>query len=152
MLSVEQIKNNKGSFTRRILEALPDWFGIPDAVEDFVRTAEELTVFGCYEQGAPAGVISIKRHFPQTHEVHVLAVKRHLHGQGLGRALIECSAQWSKKQGASLLTVKTLGPSHSDPNYAGTRLFFEALRFMPLEEFKTLWQSGEPCLIMARVL
>ena len=152
MLPVEQIKSDKGPFTRHMLEALPDWFGIPSSADIFVKAAQELAVFGAYEQGVPAGVISIKRHFPQTFEVHVLGVKRHLHGRGIGRTLIEHSARWSKEKGALLLTVKTLGPSHSDPCYAGTRLFYEAVGFAPVEEFKTLWQSGHPCLLMVRVL
>jgi hypothetical protein len=47
------------------------------------------------------------------------------------------------------LTVKTLSPSRPDPNYAGTRRFYEAVGFLPIEEFPTLWGANNPCLFHA---
>lgn len=58
-------------------------------------------------------------------------------------------AQLSRTDG---LTVKTLAPSHPDPHYAATRSFYEAMNFLPIELFPTLWGPANPCLLMARVI
>ena len=49
------------------------------------------------------------------------------------------------------MQVKTLGPSKPDRRYAGTRRFYEALGFRPLEE-TALWGPENPCLIMVKRL
>ena len=51
----------------------------------------------------------------------------------------------------TLLSVKTLGPSRPDAGYAGTRRFYGALGFQPVEELLDLW-PGNPCLIMVKPL
>ena len=50
------------------------------------------------------------------------------------------------------LSVKTLASEHPDLNYAMTRRFYEAAGFIPLEVFPTLWEEGNPCLLMIRPL
>ncbi len=47
--------------------------------------------------------------------------------------------------------MKTLGPSRPDPNYARTRLFYEACGFQPVEELHGLW-GDTPCLLMLKTL
>ena len=71
-------------------------------------------------------------------ELYVLGVKRTWHRRGVGRILIEAAAKRAVLQGARLLTVKTLASSNPDPNYAMTRHFYEAMGFLPIEEFPTL--------------
>ena len=44
--------------------------------------------------------------------------------------------------------MKSLTTSNDDPNYARTRLFYEAIGFLPIEEFPTLWGPENPCLLM----
>ena len=51
--------------------------------------------------------------------------------------------------GVTLMSVKTLGPSHPDPGYALTRRFYAALGYQPVEELLDLW-PGNPCLIMVK--
>lgn len=51
----------------------------------------------------------------------------------------------------TLLSVKTLGPSHPDAGYALTRLFYDAAGFRPVEELLDLW-PGNPCLLMVKPL
>jgi GNAT superfamily N-acetyltransferase len=79
-----------------------------------------------------------------------MGVKRSWHRRGVGRALIEAAAQLAESQGVRFLTVKTLSPSNDDPNYARTRLFYEAVGFVPIEEFPTLWGSENPCIFLLR--
>jgi GNAT superfamily N-acetyltransferase len=85
-------------------------------------------------------------------EIYVMGVKRPWHRHGIGRALIEAVVELAIPQGVRFLTVKTLSPSNDDPNYARTRLFYEAVGFLPIEEFPTLWGPENPCIFMLRPL
>ena len=107
----------------------------------------------CFEPaGDVVGFVSVKTHTPAAAEVYVMGIKRAWHRRGIGRALIEAAAQLARCRGAGFLTVKTLSPSNPDPNYAATRLFYEAMGFVPIEEFPTLWNGENPCLLMLRPL
>ena len=77
------------------------------------------------------------------------------------RTRVECGLVWqigdvaycvnlelAISQGARFLTVKSLTTSNDDPNYARTRLFYEAIGFLPIEEFPTLRGPENPCLLM----
>jgi hypothetical protein len=50
------------------------------------------------------------------------------------------------------LTVKPLAASHPDPFYAKTRARYEAIGFVPLKVFPTLWDPGNPCRLMVKAL
>ena len=143
----------RGAICREMLEALPEWFGIPASVDAYVAAADRLPMFACFEPaGDVVGFVSVKTHTPAAAEVYVLGVKRAWHRRGIGRALIQAAAQFAHCRGAWFLTVKTLSPSNPDPNYAATRRFYEAMGFVPIEEFPMLWNSDNPCLLMLRPL
>ena len=106
-------------------------------------------MLACFDPaGDVVGFISVKTHTPVAAEVYVMGVKRPWHRRGIGRALIEGVVQLAMSQGIQFLTVKTLSPLNDDPNYARTRLFYEAVGFLPIEEFPTLWGPENPCLFM----
>jgi ribosomal protein S18 acetylase RimI-like enzyme len=88
------------------------------------------------------GFVSVKTHTDFAAEVYVMGVKRSWHRRGIGRALIEAVVALAISQGVRFLTVKTLSPSNDDPNYARTRLFYEAVGFLPIEEFPMLCRTG----------
>jgi ribosomal protein S18 acetylase RimI-like enzyme len=119
----------------------------------YVSTAGELPMLACIETDAHAfGFVSVKSLTAVAAEIHVIGVKRRWHRRGIGRALIEGAGEIAAAQGARFLTVKTVSPSKDDPNYAATRRFYEAVGFMPIEEFPTLWGADNPCLLMLRPL
>jgi ribosomal protein S18 acetylase RimI-like enzyme len=109
-------------------------------------------MFAAYVEGQSAGFVSLKRHTEFASEVYLLGVKRQFHRQGIGRCIIGAAVNFAARQGASFLTVKTLGPSNPDPNYAATRRFYRAVGFVPIEVFPTLWNANNPCLLMMRQL
>jgi hypothetical protein len=55
-------------------------------------------------------------------------------------------------QDARFLTVKTRSPSAPDPNYAKTHAFYEAVGFLPIEEFPLLWNPENPALMLIKAL
>ena len=135
-----------------LLRSLPAWFGIEEAIVDYVTTAARLPTYLARDAaGTPVGVLLVERHFPAAAEVFLMAVDPSRHRAGIGRALIGVAEDDLLGDGVRLLQVKTLGPSRADPNYARTRLFYEACGFQPLEELHGLWGLN-PCLLMVKAL
>jgi GNAT superfamily N-acetyltransferase len=135
-----------------ILRALPDWFGLEAAILQYASEIDGLPTFLAPQGEEVLGFLSLKQHFPYAAEVYVMGVRAEAHRQGLGRRLMEAAQAWLRGQGVEYLQVKTLGPSNPDPNYAKTRLFYGALGFRPLEEFKQIWDEQNPCLILVKRL
>lgn len=139
--------------TRRILEALPDWFGDPEAVNSYVsETSDEaLESFVAAEGEVVVGIALVHRHFPETAELHLIAVDPTAQGAGVGRLLVDTIVAELQADGCAMLTVHTVGPSFEHAGYAATRAFYRALGFIPLEEHEGLDWSG-PTLILVRPL
>ncbi len=94
--------------------------------------------------------MSLKRHTPRAAEIYVMGVRRELHRQGIGRALVAAAEAWCRESGVEFLHVKTLGSSHHDEGYAATRRFYEAVGFVPVEELTGLWEKGQPTLLLVK--
>lgn len=133
-----------------ILQQLPEWFGLPEAILAYGREVRNLEFLQAGPPERPdAAFAALSRHFPETGEIHVMGVRPGFQGQGLGRMLVEALSERLREGGARYLMVKTLGPSHPDPHYARTRHFYRRLGFVPLEEMKDIWE-GNPCLLMVK--
>lgn len=132
-----------------ILRALPDWFGIESSIVEYVAESAHMPFFSAYDGTDAVGFAALKEHNAHTAEVYVMGVREGLHGQGIGRALLDRCRQHCIARGMRYLTVKTLDESHPDPGYTKTRKFYLAMGFVPLEVFPTLWDPRNPCLFMA---
>jgi ribosomal protein S18 acetylase RimI-like enzyme len=139
-----------GRVTARLLDLLPAWFGIPESNSEYARLAGE--VLPGYVAGDGVGVLLVRRHFPESAEIHLLAVDPACHRQGVGRALVAALVADLVADGCRLLQVKTLGPSHPDEGYARTREFYRAVGFLPVQELTGIWSPDNPCLVMLRPL
>jgi GNAT superfamily N-acetyltransferase len=136
---------------RTLLEALPAWFGIPEANEEYVDAARRMETWTAREDDALVGVVLLERHFDHAAEVHLMAVRPERRGQGIGRAVLDAIEESERARGTRLLEVKTLGPSRPNPEYDETRHFYRAVGFLELEE-TDLWGETNPCLIMVKPL
>ena len=143
---------NKGEACRRVLGELPQWFGNPAALENYVREVEELPAFGSYVQDKLVGFASLMHHTRDHTELHVMGVSPAFHRMGIGRKLVEHLAEAARLYGAVYLSVKTLSSASPDTFYARTRAFYVSCGFTDFEEFPTLWGSHAPCLMMMRLL
>lgn len=150
--TIEEIKERRGEICNSILRSLPLWFGIEQAIVDYSKAVESLPTFVARVNGKLAGFISVEFHNTFTSEIHVMAVREEFHRKGVGQALVHAAEEHSQKQGAEMFMVKTLGPSRPNREYDQTRKFYLALGFRPLQEFKTIWDERNPCLIMAKPL
>ena len=150
IVRVAEIQHGRADRCREVLDDLPEWFGLPDAKAAYIDASSDMPMLGRRHGRELAGFLSLKMHTPFAAEIYVMGVKRRFHRQGIGRALMDAAVQLGAKEGVRFLTVKTLAPSHPDPNYAATRKFYEAVGFLPVEVFPTLWGSSNPCLLMVR--
>ena len=134
----------------RILRALPDWFGLESALQNYAVTIPTLPTFLAKVDDKVIGFLSLKQRNPYSAEIYVMGILPAFHHGGIGRALVENAERYAKSQRIEYLQVKTLGPSNDDPNYAKTRAFYGALGFRPLEEFTQIWDENNPCLVMIK--
>ncbi len=145
-MDIKQIINpaEKQQIARFILESLPDWFGIPEAREDYIATSADQLFFCAYDQDKPVGFLYLKETGKDTVELYVMGVLKEYHRQGIGRALF----QQAKKaaSGYSFLQVKTVQMGCYE-EYDRTNRFYLSLGFKEFEVFPTLWDECNPCQI-----
>ncbi len=134
----------------RILAALPDWFGIPESNEDYLRKLTTLPSWVALRNESVVGAITLETHSPRSHEVYFMAVAPHHHRHGVGTALLDHLESEVRSRGGGWLHVKTLGPSNPDPYYARTRLFYRAKGFESLFESPSIWGSENPTLVLLK--
>lgn len=147
---ITEIQDNKGQICDSILRSLPDWFGIEKAIVDYVKTVERLPTLIAKIDGEVAGFVSVEFHNSYTAEIHVMGVYERYHRHGVGRALINAAENLARKSGAEYLMVKTLGSSANHEPYDRTRQFYSSVGFRPLQEFRTIWDENNPCLVMVK--
>jgi ribosomal protein S18 acetylase RimI-like enzyme len=138
----------RSELCREILDALPGWFGLPDAVDRYVQEVPELPTFAVDRDG----FLSLKEHTDAAAEIYVMGVRPESHRRGIGTALLEAAEAFLRERGIEYLQAKTLGPSHPSEHYAATRAFYAARGFRPLEELTEIWGKDNPCLIMVKRL
>jgi XTP/dITP diphosphohydrolase len=153
----ERDPDAKERICRAVLESLPDWFGIPEAIDQFCREVRDLRMWVARTKDKVgndevAGLVTLLQHFPVTAELHLIAIRAEHHREGLGQQLLAAVEEHLKRKATRVLTVKTLAPSAGDRHYARTHRFYAAEGFVPLEVFPLLWDEENPCLLMAKVL
>lgn len=151
-LQIEPFELSMAEGCGRILEALPEWFGIPDANAEFIRRLPELSTFVALVDDSVVGFIGLEQTYPGAVENHVLAVHPAHRGQGVGTALLRQAQEWCAAHHASYLFVKTLAPAVNYPPYAETRAFYLARGFCPLFETTALWGPENPAVVMVKAL
>lgn len=135
----------------RVLRSLPHWFGIEEAILDYVAKAEVLESFLAVDCGEVIGVALIERHFPESAELTLIAVHASHRGMGAGRALVRAVEDQLRADGCAFLEVHTVGPSYEHEGYAATRAFYRAVGFSPMHEFNGLDWDG-PTVVMIKAL
>lgn len=135
----------------RILRALPTWFGIEESIVEYVATAARLPSYLAVENNTTVGIALVDRHYPESAEIHLIAVHPDRHRTGVGAALIAAITADLAADGARLLQVHTVGPTYPDAGYERTRAFYRAQGFLPLDEIDGLGWHG-PTQILVAVL
>ena len=142
---------DKRRITRQILEALPDWFGIPEAREGYIEKSAEQPFFAAFDGETPVGFLYLVQTGRDTAELYVMGVLREYHRRGVGRALFAAAKRRVRELGYSFLQVKTVQMGKY-PEYDATNRFYLALGFREFEVFPTLWDEWNPCQIYVMAL
>ena len=145
-------ETGSGDLCRAILATLPTWFGVPEANDDYVATAETTPTVVARVDGDDVGLLTWITHTPYAAEVHLMAVRPERHRQGIGRTMLTFLEAHLLATGIEYLQVKTLSEAHPDEGYRLTRAFYGATGFRPLEEHPTLWGPENPALQLIKRL
>ena len=135
-----------------VLRSLPQWFGIEEALRTYAADTARLPTFALCENGVVVAFLSLTQHFPESWEIHCVAVTAHARSRGHGTALLSHAESWIKQQGARYLQVKTVAHTCDSLAYSETRQFYRAMGFTPLEIFPSLWTPQNPALQLVKVL
>lgn len=152
MFTIEEIDSGKDKICESILRALPDWFGIESAIVDYIKAVSTMPMLVAKSGQEIIGFLSLHTHFSQTAEIHVMGVLQPFHRQKVGQQLIVAAQNYLVQKNFRFLTVKTLSESRPNPEYDRTRQFYLKVGFVPVEEFKTLWNEHNPCLFLVKAL
>ena len=123
-----QVENNKEKemISRTILEALPDWFGLPEAREEYIVNSVNQQFFAAVKEGKPIGFLCLKQTGKDTVEVAVMGVLKEFHRHGIGRKLFMKAKEKAIKDGFSFIQVKTVQMGQYD-NYDNTNKFLSLI-------------------------
>ena len=148
-----QVENNKEKemISRTILEALPDWFGLPEAREEYILNSVNQQFFAAVKEEKTIGFLCLKQTGKDTVEVSVMGVLKEFHRHGIGRKLFMKAREKAIKDGFSFIQVKTVQMGQYD-NYDNTNKFYISLGFKEFEIFPTLWDEWNPCQVYVMAL
>lgn len=152
-MKIIEITNDleKKNITRYVLESLPEWFGIPEAREEYIQDSIGKLFFCACVDDTPVGFLYIKQTGKATVELAVVGVLKEYHRKGIGKALFECTKKVICELGYSFIQVKTVQMGKYE-EYDKTNRFYIALGFKEFEIFPTLWDEWNPCQIYVMAL
>lgn len=144
--------NHSQAECEEILRSIPDWFGIEEALLEYVANTKTLPTFVIRDGVQALGFVSLRQHFAQAWEIDCIAIHATARNKGLGTMLLLYAEQWLIAQGAQFLQVKTIAATSPNPHYAQTRAFYERMGFTAIEVFPELWDPQNPCLQMLKAI
>ncbi len=151
MICLIRDTQEKQRIARSILESLSEWFGIPEAREQYIRECADETMLASVENDQPNGFLCLKETGKDTVELAVMGVLKEYHRNGIGRELFEQAKQIAMEQGYSFLQVKTVQMGRYE-EYDNTNRFYLSLGFKEFEVIPTLWGETNPCQIYVMAL
>lgn len=98
----------KQDITRFILEALPEWFGISEARENYIKESAKCPFIAAYDKNHPVGFVYLKETGRDTVELFVMGVLKKYHRQGVGKTLVLKAKEIATEKGYTFLQVKTV--------------------------------------------
>lgn len=152
MFTIKLINNpdDKAQITEKILRKLPEWFGIEEAILNYIEASRDKVFYAAYDGDEEIGFFYLQSHNLHTAELYVIGLLEQYHRHGIGRNLILKAEQYLRANNYRFLMVKTLGESRQNEHYDRTRQFYQSIGFYPLEEFTEIWGKENPCLIMVK--
>ena len=100
-MTVNQIFDDreKRQIARHVLELLTEWFGIPEAREDYIEKSAGQLFFATIDGSSHVGFLYLKESGKDTVELYVMGVLKEYHRRGIGRRLFEAAKSAASKNG-----------------------------------------------------
>ncbi|WP_354094031.1 GNAT family N-acetyltransferase [Clostridium gasigenes] len=95
ILTIED-KYQKELIVRGILSKLPDWFGLTESIEEYVKCSKEMPLWADIEDKQVRGFITLKETSPFTVELYVMGVLKEFHRNKIGNDLFKTCYEYSK--------------------------------------------------------
>ncbi len=145
---IVEIKNSKEkqAISRKVLEALTDWFEVEESREEYISGCVDWTFFAAKEEGEDVGFLCLKETGKATVELAVMGVLKEHHRNGVGRQLVERAKETARLQGYEFMQVKTVKMGVYE-DYDRTNLFYISCGFKEFEVLPLLWDEANPCQI-----
>ena len=139
-------KEKKEYICMEILEALTEWFEIPESRVSYAKESRELPFWADVENDITRGFIVMKETSDYAVEICVMGVRKEYHHLGIGSKLFEAFYQYAKENGYEFIRVKTVRKGMY-PDYDLTNAFYQRVGFRELECMETLWDEANPCQV-----
>lgn len=144
-------KKEKERIAREVLNDLPEWFGIPESTENYIKESQAKPFLASFYKDELVGFIVLSASSPDCAEIFVIGVKKKFHHHGAGRELNNAYEDLAKSLGYTYTQVKTVQSGHYD-EYDITNKFYKAVGYKELEVFPDLWDESNPCQIYVKYL
>ncbi len=144
-------KKEKTIISRRILEALREWFEVDESREKYITESAEQLFWAVKENNEYIGFLCLKETGKDTVELAVMGVMKSCHRNGVGKALVEAAKETAKSAGYSFMQVKTVQMGKYE-DYDRTNLFYLGCGFKEFEVFPLYWDEENPCQIYVMAL
>jgi ribosomal protein S18 acetylase RimI-like enzyme len=151
-LTIDGPVNEISAECEAILRSVPEWFGIEEALLEYVANTAKLSTFVIRDGLLALGFVSLRRHFAHAWEIDCIAIHATARNKGLGTLLLRHAERWLVAQGARFLQVKTIAAESPNAHYAQTRAYYQRMGFVEIEVFPELWDPRNPCLQMLKNL
>lgn len=136
----------KEEIARKILEELPEWFGLSESTAEYINCSKNMPFWISIEDNKIKGFIALKETSIYTVEIYVMGVLKEFHRDKIGTKLFKACYNYAKNQGYLYMQVKTVKDGCYDV-YDKTNKFYKKIGFKELECFPTLWDEWNPCQV-----
>ena len=150
-IRVVESDEEKKAVSRKILEALTDWFAVEENREAYIMKSPGKKFIAAYEGDSAVGFLYLSQTGRETVEIAVMGVLQEFHRHGVGKKLVEKAKEVAKDAGYSFMQVKTVKLGMYE-DYDRTNYFYQSLGFKEFEMMPLLWDEANPCQIYVRAL
>ena len=92
-------KKEKEIISRDILNDLPEWFGMPDSTEEYIKDSQDKPFLACFIDNEAAGFVVLNATSKDCADIFVMGIKKKYHRMGAGRKLNDAYEEMAKKLG-----------------------------------------------------
>lgn len=151
-MEIRKFEERDRDACRSIFAQLEQWFGISEAVEEYLAGLGSKPTWVAESGGELSGFLAVEPHTEDAAEIWVAAVVPERHREGIGRALVARAEHYCRRSGRRFLQVKTTAEGRPSAENAATRRAWLGLGFRLIETFSDLWNPANPTQQLVKVI